>query len=107
MPTLSLYNHDTLPPPIARTFLLPTSMEPFPFPAAALMLLLLSSTSAIAQSSTVGVGYISRLLEIQDSERAPAAVHVAAAKGVLRWLLPSHSPSFELKLVSKLLSSNL
>ncbi|CAN1317483.1 NAGLU [Linum perenne] len=51
--------------------------------------------------STLGVGSISRILEIQDRERAPASLQVAAARGVLRRLLPSHSSSFEFRIVSK------
>ncbi|CAN1133086.1 hypothetical protein LINPERHAP1_LOCUS14155 [Linum perenne] len=53
--------------------------------------------------STLGVGSISRILEIQDRERAPASLQVAAARGVLRRLLPSHSSSFEFRIVSKIL----
>ncbi|KAH0975576.1 hypothetical protein GBA52_017475 [Prunus armeniaca] len=54
-----------------------------------------------AHSSAIGIGYISRLLEIQDRERAPPYVQVAAARGVLRRLLPSHSSSFDFQIVSK------
>ncbi|KGN63620.2 hypothetical protein Csa_013990 [Cucumis sativus] len=54
-----------------------------------------------SRSSTIGVEYISRLLEIQDRERVPAYVQVAAARGVLRRLLPSHLPSFDFQIVSK------
>ncbi|PQQ08441.1 alpha-N-acetylglucosaminidase [Prunus yedoensis var. nudiflora] len=55
----------------------------------------------LAHSSAIGIGYISRLLEIQDRERAPPYVQVAAARGVLRRLLPSHSSSFDFQIVSK------
>ncbi|KAM1295527.1 hypothetical protein FF1_015469 [Malus domestica] len=55
----------------------------------------------LAYSSTVGVRHISRLLEIQDREKAPPHVQVAAARGVLRRLLPSHSSSFDFQIVSK------
>ncbi|XP_034216171.1 alpha-N-acetylglucosaminidase-like isoform X2 [Prunus dulcis] len=55
----------------------------------------------LAHSSAMGIGYISRLLEIQDRERAPSYVQVAAASGVLRRLLPSHSSSFDFQIVSK------
>ncbi|KAA0057895.1 alpha-N-acetylglucosaminidase-like [Cucumis melo var. makuwa] len=54
-----------------------------------------------SRSSTTGVEYISRLLEVQDRERAPAYVQVAAARGVLRRLLPSHLSSFDFQIVSK------
>ena len=57
--------------------------------------------ASFAHSSTIGVEYISRILEIQDRERAPPAVQVAAARGVLRRLLPSHSSSFHFEIVSK------
>ncbi|KAF8399341.1 hypothetical protein HHK36_015206 [Tetracentron sinense] len=56
---------------------------------------------SVARSSTIGVDHISRLLEIQDRERALPSVQVAAAQGVLRRLLPSHSSSFEFQIVSK------
>ncbi|KAL6281186.1 hypothetical protein ACE6H2_018067 [Prunus campanulata] len=55
----------------------------------------------LAHSSAIGIGYISRLLEIQDREKAPPYVQVAAAHGVLRRLLPSHSSSFDFQIVSK------
>lgn len=54
-----------------------------------------------ADSSTLGVGYISRLLEIQDSERAPPSVQVAAAYTALNRLIPSHSSSFQFRIISK------
>lgn len=53
------------------------------------------------QSSTLGVEYLSRLLEIHDLERASPVVQVAAARGVLERLLPSHLDSFEFRTVSK------
>ncbi|XP_052182621.1 alpha-N-acetylglucosaminidase-like isoform X2 [Diospyros lotus] len=56
---------------------------------------------SLTRSSTIGVEYISRLLEIQDQERAPPSVQVAAARGVLRRLIPSHSSSFDFRIVSK------
>ncbi|KAI3870694.1 hypothetical protein MKW92_003699 [Papaver armeniacum] len=52
-------------------------------------------------SSTVGVDHISQILKIQDKERASPLVQVAAAQGVLRRLLPSHSSSFEFNIISK------
>ncbi|KAK3030070.1 hypothetical protein RJ639_037618 [Escallonia herrerae] len=54
-----------------------------------------------AHSSTIGVEYISRLLEIQDRERAPPSVQLAAARGVLNRLIPSHSSSFDFQIISK------
>ncbi|KAJ4850060.1 hypothetical protein Tsubulata_034420 [Turnera subulata] len=78
--------------------------SPPPLPAAAVLLLLLTLSVLLpspARSSTIGVEYISRLLEIQERERAPPSVQVAAARGVLRRLLPSHSSAFELRIVSK------
>ncbi|XP_062169600.1 alpha-N-acetylglucosaminidase-like [Alnus glutinosa] len=56
---------------------------------------------SLARSSTIGVGYISRLLELQDRERAPPSVQEAAASAVLHRLLPSHSSSFDFQIVSK------
>ncbi|CAK7328991.1 unnamed protein product [Dovyalis caffra] len=75
-------------------------------PLSAISLVLLTFffiSSSFAQSSTVGVGYISKLLEIQDRERVPPSVQVAAARSVLQRLLPSHSSSFEFRIVSKLI----
>ncbi|KAJ6418315.1 hypothetical protein OIU84_001653 [Salix udensis] len=73
-------------------------------PLAAVSLVLLASFLfffSSAQSSTFGVSYISELLEIQDRERALPHVQVAAARGVLQRLLPSHTSSFEFRIVSK------
>lgn len=58
-----------------------------------------------AQSSTIGVSYISRLLEIHDRERAPPSVQVDGARGVLARLLPSHSSSFDFAIISKVVLS--
>ncbi|XP_038680573.1 alpha-N-acetylglucosaminidase-like isoform X2 [Tripterygium wilfordii] len=71
-----------------------------PFPAI-FSLVIVFSVFLLAQSSTIGVDYISRLLEIQDRERAPPSVQVTAAVGVLGRLLPSHSSGFEFLIVSK------
>ncbi|KAJ6387073.1 hypothetical protein OIU78_016905 [Salix suchowensis] len=73
-------------------------------PLAAVSLVLLASFLfffSSAQSSTIGVSYISELLEIQDRERALPHVQVAATRGVLQRLLPSHTSSFEFRIVSK------
>ncbi|KAK9203072.1 hypothetical protein WN943_013326 [Citrus x changshan-huyou] len=59
------------------------------------------STLAVAQSSTIGVQYISRLLDIQDRERAPPSVQLAAAYAVLQRLLPSHYSAFQFRIISK------
>ncbi|KAI4303870.1 hypothetical protein MLD38_039456 [Melastoma candidum] len=56
---------------------------------------------ASALYSTIGVGYISRFLEIQDRERAPASVQVAAARDVLRRVLPHLYSSFEFRIIPK------
>ncbi|XVF54187.1 hypothetical protein PTKIN_Ptkin05aG0160700 [Pterospermum kingtungense] len=70
-------------------------------PLLAISLLFLFSLLSLAHSSTIGVQYISKLLQIQDHERAPPSVQVAAARGVLRRLLPSHSSAFEFQIISK------
>ncbi|KAM7471348.1 hypothetical protein LguiA_009531 [Lonicera macranthoides] len=57
--------------------------------------------STVAHSSTIGVNYISRLLDIQDRERAPASVQLSAAYGVLNRFIPSHSSSFDFQIISK------
>ena len=67
---------------------------------AIVFLTLVLCTFSFAHSSTIGVGYISRILEIQDRERAPPSVQVAAARAVLHRLLPSHSSSFDFQIVS-------
>ncbi|KAK9277974.1 hypothetical protein L1049_027531 [Liquidambar formosana] len=76
-----------------------------PFPAISPFLLtfffFIFCICSVTQSSTIGVDSISRLIEIQDRERAPPSVQVSAARGVLRRLLPSHSSSFEFRIVSK------
>ncbi|KAH9775992.1 alpha-N-acetylglucosaminidase [Citrus sinensis] len=59
------------------------------------------STLAVAQSSTIGVQYISRLLDIQERERAPPSVQLAAAYAVLQRLLPSHYSAFQFRIISK------
>ncbi|KAL0364609.1 UNVERIFIED_CONTAM: Alpha-N-acetylglucosaminidase [Sesamum angustifolium] len=55
----------------------------------------------LADSSTLGVEYVSRLLEIQDRERAPPSVQVSAAYAALNRLIPSHSSSFQFSIISK------
>ena len=74
-----------------------------PFAAVFLIFLSIFTTFSTSFSSTIGVGYISRLLDIQDRERAPSSVQVAAARGVLRRLLPSHLSSFDFQILSKVL----
>ncbi|OMO77565.1 Alpha-N-acetylglucosaminidase [Corchorus capsularis] len=77
-------------------------------PFSAIFLLFLFSLLSFAlplpqpqlHSSTIGVQYISKLLEIQDRERAPPSLQVAAARAVLHRLLPSHSSAFEFRLIS-------
>ncbi|KAI4336090.1 hypothetical protein L6164_014662 [Bauhinia variegata] len=71
-----------------------------PFPAIFLAFIL-TVCCYMARSSTIGVDSISRLLEIQDRERAPPSVQEAAARGVLLRLLPSHSSSFDFRIISK------
>nr|KYP46995.1 Alpha-N-acetylglucosaminidase [Cajanus cajan] len=65
-----------------------------PFPAIFLILILSFASSTAADS-------ISRLIQIQDRERASPSVQEAAARAVLRRLLPSHSSSFHFRIVSK------
>ena len=74
----------------------PISMK-LPFPAIFLIFIF------FLPSSTTGAGIdtIFRLIRIQDRERAPPSVQEAAARGVLLRLLPSHSSSFEFRILSK------
>ncbi|GAV87569.1 NAGLU domain-containing protein/NAGLU_N domain-containing protein/NAGLU_C domain-containing protein, partial [Cephalotus follicularis] len=69
------------------------------FPA--ILILLIVSAISSARPSTIGVQYMSRLLDIQDRERAPASVQLAAARAVLQRLLPSHASAFDFQIVSK------
>ncbi|KAE8735017.1 hypothetical protein F3Y22_tig00000495pilonHSYRG00003 [Hibiscus syriacus] len=69
-------------------------------PLPAIFLLIFSLFSA-AYSSTLGVQYISELLQIQDRERAPPSLQVAAARAVLHRLIHSHSSAFEFRIISK------
>lgn len=55
----------------------------------------------MADSSTLGVKYTSRLLEIQDRERAPPSVQRSAAYAAVNRIIPSHSSSFEFSIISK------
>ncbi|OMO85813.1 Alpha-N-acetylglucosaminidase [Corchorus olitorius] len=74
-------------------------------PFSAIFLLFLCSLLSFALPlpqlhSTIGVQYISKLLEIQDRERAPPSLQVTAARAVLHRLLPSHSSAFEFRIIS-------
>ncbi|XP_023730204.1 alpha-N-acetylglucosaminidase isoform X1 [Lactuca sativa] len=55
----------------------------------------------VTHSSTLGVEYVSRLLQVQDRERAPSSVQISAARAVLDRLIPSHSPSFDFQIITK------
>ncbi|XP_057780811.1 alpha-N-acetylglucosaminidase-like isoform X2 [Salvia miltiorrhiza] len=77
-------------------------MAAFPYLCFTLIFLFIAINGVpVAESSTLGVGYISRLLEIQDRERSPPPVQVAAAHAALNRLIPSHSSSFQLRIISK------
>ncbi|XP_015068221.1 alpha-N-acetylglucosaminidase-like isoform X1 [Solanum pennellii] len=56
---------------------------------------------SVANSSTLGVNYVSPLLDIQERERAPSSVQLTAAYGVLNRLIPSHFSSFEFHIIHK------
>ncbi|CAI9094176.1 OLC1v1029869C1 [Oldenlandia corymbosa var. corymbosa] len=71
------------------------------FPFICCFVFFLGAAVPLAESSTVGVSYISRLLEIQERERAPPSVQIDAAYGVLNRLIPSHASSFEFKIIDK------
>ncbi|ESW10117.1 hypothetical protein PHAVU_009G182100 [Phaseolus vulgaris] len=66
-----------------------------PFPAIFLIFIFSIPSSSTAAT---GVNAISRLIEIQDRERAPPSVQEAAARGVLLRLLPSQSSSFQFRI---------
>ncbi|KAL3835156.1 hypothetical protein ACJIZ3_009892 [Penstemon smallii] len=65
------------------------------------MPIMVSSSSSSTVLQGPGVKYISQLLEIQDREKAPPSVQISAAKAALNRLIPSHSSSFDLKIISK------
>ncbi|KAJ0527704.1 putative alpha-N-acetylglucosaminidase [Helianthus annuus] len=52
-------------------------------------------------SSTIGVEYVFRLLQVQDRERAPSSVQLSAARAVLDRFIPSHSSSFQFNIITK------
>ncbi|KAH0704579.1 hypothetical protein KY285_018857 [Solanum tuberosum] len=56
---------------------------------------------SVANSSTLGVNYVSPLLEIQERERAPSSVQLTTAYGVLNRLIPSHFSSFQFHIIPK------
>ncbi|KZV39674.1 alpha-N-acetylglucosaminidase-like [Dorcoceras hygrometricum] len=55
----------------------------------------------MADSSTLGVKYMSGLLEIQDRERAPPSVQLSAVYAAVNRIIPSHSSSFAFVIISK------
>ncbi|KAI3499382.1 hypothetical protein L1887_35181 [Cichorium endivia] len=55
----------------------------------------------VTHSSTLGVEYVSRVLKVQDRERAPSSVQISAARAVLDRLIPSHSASFDFQIITK------
>lgn len=57
----------------------------------------------VTHSSTVGVEYVSRLLQVQEQERAPDSIQLSAAKAVLDRFIPSHSSSFEFQIITKVI----
>ncbi|KAM6594141.1 hypothetical protein CsatA_001844 [Cannabis sativa] len=72
------------------------------FPAILFTLFLLTClTFPTAHPSSIGVRHLSNLLQTQDRERSPPSLQLAAARGVLRRLIPSHSSSFDFQIVSK------
>ncbi|MED6134837.1 hypothetical protein PIB30_040699 [Stylosanthes scabra] len=71
------------------------------FPAIFLIALQFLCFPNTSLSSTAGVHSISRLLQIQDRQRAPPSVQEAAASAVLRRLLPAHSSSFHFRIITK------
>lgn len=70
-------------------------------PSKLLLMLLVIFFFPIVRPSSIGVHYISKLLQLQDRERAPPHVQVAAARRALLRLLPSHSSSFDFQITSK------
>ncbi|XP_077237893.1 alpha-N-acetylglucosaminidase-like [Tasmannia lanceolata] len=64
-------------------------------------LFLLCYVSFIPHSSAIEFSHLSRLIEIQDREGASPSVQEAAARGLLRRLLPSHLSCFDFKIVSR------
>ncbi|KAL7115177.1 hypothetical protein ACP275_04G169100 [Erythranthe tilingii] len=77
---------------------------PIPVKFGFLIFLILSGINGyfpMADSSTLGVEYISRLLEIQDHERVPPSLQISAAYAAVSRLVPSHASSFHFNIVTK------
>ncbi|XP_075480477.1 alpha-N-acetylglucosaminidase-like [Primulina tabacum] len=66
-----------------------------------LFIFLFALAVPMADSSALGVKYMSRLLEIQDRERAPPSVQLSAVYAAVNRIIPSHSSSFEFSIISK------
>ncbi|XP_073036418.1 alpha-N-acetylglucosaminidase-like [Primulina eburnea] len=66
-----------------------------------LFIFLFALAVPMADSSTLGVKYMSRLLEIQDREREPPSVQLSAVYAAVNRIVPSHSSSFEFSIISK------
>ncbi|OAY83861.1 Alpha-N-acetylglucosaminidase [Ananas comosus] len=67
----------------------------------AVVMFFLFFASSRANSIPLESSRLSRVLEIHEREREPASVQEEAVRGLLDRLLPSHSSSFEFKIVSK------
>ncbi|XP_073123504.1 alpha-N-acetylglucosaminidase-like [Henckelia pumila] len=66
-----------------------------------LFIFLLAFAAPMADSFTLGVKYMSNLLEIQDRERAPPSVQLSAVYAAVNRIIPSHSSSFEFSIISR------
>ncbi|KAK1363343.1 alpha-N-acetylglucosaminidase-like [Heracleum sosnowskyi] len=55
----------------------------------------------LAHSSTLGVQHVSKLVRIQDSERASPSVQLAAVRAAVERVFPSLSSSFDFRIISK------
>ncbi|WOL12149.1 hypothetical protein Cni_G20914 [Canna indica] len=71
------------------------------FPSLPSLFLSLFLFSCTAGASPLEFSHLARVLDIQERERSPPAVQVAAARGLLHRVLPSHVSSFEFNIVPK------
>ncbi|KAL6651905.1 hypothetical protein ACP70R_010830 [Stipagrostis hirtigluma subsp. patula] len=79
-------------------------MPPLPHPAPRflplLLLVVIACATSGARCSDRRFPHLDRLRELHHRERRPAAEQEAAARGLLERLLPSHSASFEFRVIS-------
>ncbi|KAG6514212.1 hypothetical protein ZIOFF_024557 [Zingiber officinale] len=84
------------------------NIRPFPmaFPITASVSFIFLFFSYTTLSFPLVPSPLARLLDIQRREQSPPSVQLAAARGLLSRLLPSHISSFDFEIVSKVVLAN-